>query len=235
MFKRAVVALLVVSAYPATAHAQALNCKVPQRLSANVRPSPPSNVGMVQVTGSLLALSWSPQYCRTRLASPRDRTQCSGANGRFGFILHGLWVEGAGRDDPEYCAPATPVPEAELKRNFCMTPSADLLQHEWAKHGTCGASDPAGYFAAARAQWSKLAFPNMDALSRRKLTVRQFKIAFAQANRGLPESAISVRTARGGWLNEVMLCLNTKGAYRACPAEDRGAPPQLDLKIWRGN
>ncbi len=227
-------ALLVVLA-PTIAQAQALNCKVPQSLSAEVRLSPQSNVGMVETTGSLLAISWSPQYCRNRLTNPRDKTQCSGANGRFGFILHGLWVETAGRNDPQFCAPATPVPESELKRNFCMTPSAALMQHEWAKHGTCATDTPERYFAAARRFWGKLAFPNMDALSHKALTVRQFQQAFAKANRGLPESAISVRTDRGGWLDEVMLCIGTKGEWRACPAEDRGAPPTLNLRIWRGN
>src|SRR3546814_7442293 len=34
------------------------------------------------VTGYLLALSWSPEFCRTRTESKRHRLQCSGEMGR---------------------------------------------------------------------------------------------------------------------------------------------------------
>lgn len=227
--------LALAALLPATAHAQALNCKVPKELTAAPARALPSNVGMVPVTGAKLALSWSPQYCKTRQASSRDRHQCSGAFGRFGFIVHGLWVEGEGRNDPEYCAPAKPLSAATLARNFCMTPSAALLQHEWTKHGTCASSEADPYFDEARRLYSGLVFPNMDALSRQKLTVRQFQTAFARANPRVPQGAIAITTDRGGWLKEVQLCLDTRNRWRNCPREDRGAPPQTALRIWRSN
>src|SRR3546814_14299066 len=62
------------------------------------------------VTGYLLALSWSPEFCRTRTESKRHRLQCSGEMGRFGFVLHGLWPDAAGRRDPRWCRPV-PLPE----------------------------------------------------------------------------------------------------------------------------
>src|SRR3546814_10698006 len=69
--------------------------------------------------------------------------------GRFGFVLHGLWPDSAGRRDPRWCRPV-PLPDpATIRANLCVTPSADLLAHEWAKHGSCRFSDAPRYFRAA--------------------------------------------------------------------------------------
>src|SRR3546814_2672867 len=96
-------------------------------------------------------MSWSPQHC-ARVRNPkaaRDRFQCAGESGRFGWVLHGLWPEADGPAYPQWCRPAKIVPAPVLRRHMCMTPSAQLLQHEWAKHGTCMSPHPAAYFRAA--------------------------------------------------------------------------------------
>src|SRR3546814_4423107 len=96
-------------------------------------------------------MSWSPQHCAD-VRNPngaRDRFQCSGENGRFGWVLHGLWPETDGPGYPQWCRPAKIVPQPVLKQHLCMTPSAQLLQHEWAKHGTCMSPHPAAYFRSA--------------------------------------------------------------------------------------
>ena len=62
--------------------------------------------------------------------------------GRFGFVLHGLWPNSGGGKHPQWCS-LTPRPSAEeLKANLCMTPAPWLLEHEWAKHGSCMTRSP---------------------------------------------------------------------------------------------
>src|SRR3546814_6675845 len=103
------------------------------------------------ITGYLLAMSWSPQHCAD-VRNPngaRDRFQCSGENGRFGWVLHGLWPETDSPGYPQWCRPAKIVTQPVLKQHLCMTPSAQLLQHEWAKQGTCMSPHPAAYFRSA--------------------------------------------------------------------------------------
>ncbi len=190
----------------------------------------------VTVGGYTLALSWSPQHCRER--GDERSFQCSRAN-RFGFVVHGLWPDGRGAVWPQYCRPAAPLPEAVIRRNLCMTPSVDLLQHEWARHGTCMASDPARYFDRARGLFDALRFPDMAALSRREgLTVAAFRRAFADANRHIPgvtERSVRVRLTDGGWIEELWLCLDTRLAYAPCRAgQSPGNRPADRMRIWRG-
>src|SRR3546814_8353082 len=85
-----------------------------------------SDVCSSDLTGYLLAMSWSPQHCAD-VRNPngaRDRFQCSGENGRFGWVLHGLWPETDGPGYPQWCRPAKIVPQPVLKQHLCMTPSA---------------------------------------------------------------------------------------------------------------
>ena len=182
------------------------------------------------VTGYQLALSWSPQYCRTQ---SKDG-QCNGANGRFGFILHGLWPEGASRDYPQWCT-APPLTEKIVREQYCTTPSARLIAHEWAKHGTCVTQNPADYFAASRKLYASVRYPDMGALSRRSIDVGAFKRLMSAANPRIVPSSLVVTTDRdGNWLREVRICLTKAMRPEPCPrGRSRGAPDGTPLKIWR--
>lgn len=92
--------------------------------------------------------------------------------------------DGAGLNDPKWCKRVSPVSAAVLKQNFCATPSAGLMQYEWAKHGSCVESDAERYFAAANRQYTRLRFPDMEALSRSQTDVGTFTTAFVAANPG---------------------------------------------------
>ncbi len=220
---------------PTTAFAQAQQCKVPDALPTPERESPPpGEVVNIRGTQNLLSLSWSPQFCRAAGDRAENRYQCSGEAGKFGFILHGLWPDVAGRRDPAWCGPAKPLPRALIRQHFCMTPSPDLLQHEWAKHGTCATSDPDKYFKAASLLYGALKFPDMDYLSRRRITVATVMGAFASQNPGIAPNMVSVQTTRDGWLQEVRICLDANMRPRRCAPEDRGTKPTRFVKIWRG-
>lgn len=213
--------------------AQAPHCVIPAELPEPrlTRPEPGA-VRNTRPTHYLLALSWSPQFCRDRGGDPEHASQC-GPGARFGFILHGLWPDGPGRDDPAWCAAPTRVARDTLRRHFCMTPSVDLLQHEWAKHGTCMARDPERYFRAGAILYRSLRWPDMRRLSFDRVSVDDFRGAFARANPGVPANAVLVQTTRGGWLREVQVCYGRDFRPRACPRGESGADGRQRLKIWR--
>jgi ribonuclease T2 len=222
-------------AAPAVLHAQASVCALPASLPRPVPDGPDADEPkrVMPIGGYTLALSWSPEYCRTRQASARDRIQCGGGN-RFGFTLHGLWPDGQGKSWPQYCAPAALLDEKVVRRNLCATPSPQLLQHEWAKHGTCMTPDPARYFATSTKLYRGITYPDMAALSRRPQTTASFSRAFARANPGLRADMIRLNVNRKGWLEEVWLCLGTDLAPRRCKATGEGARANAPVKIWRG-
>lgn len=186
---------------------------------------------VVPIGGYTLAISWSPEFCRGK---PATSFQCAG-RARFGFVLHGLWPDGEGKDWPQYCAPARIVPPRVIRGMMCATPSEQLIQHEWAKHGTCMSGEtPESYFARSSAMYRRLRFPDMDRLSRdRSLTVGGFQRAFAAANPGMRPDMMRVTVTRAGWLDEVWLCRDKRFNAVRCPAHQGGAAPGRPIRIQR--
>lgn len=220
-------------ALPSAALAQAASCIVPDVLpDVRAEAPPPAEIRKVPVTGYLLSLSWSPQYCRDKRSGALDTDQC-GKDVRFGFVLHGLWPEGDRQVDPAWCGEAKPIDAGLIKQHFCMTPSVRLLQHEWAKHGTCMADKPDRYFRAASILYSAVRFPDMDVLSRRGVTAGAFAAEFARVNSGLKPAMLSIVTTPGNWLKEVRICMDMAFKARACPRGEPTAPPKRRLNIWR--
>lgn len=229
---RVILALTMLAA-PLPALAQATTCRLPERIELP-RPerAPADEARRVRpIAGYLLALSWSPQFCRD--AAESNSFQCGGSN-RFGFILHGLWPEAADADFPRWCRAVPPLPAPVIRRNLCVSPSPQLIQRQWAKHGSCAARDPADYLAASARLYRTINYPDMDILSRRPLTIAQFTTAFTRANPRLPRGAITVSSGRGNWLNDVRICLDSRFRPRACPAFARGRAGNTPLRIWRG-
>lgn len=222
---------LAVVATPATA--QGWQCRVPPQVSVPAMPAPDAPPRVVPVTGYTLALSWSPEFCRTRKADPASATQCSGAMGRFGFVLHGLWPEGKRGAYPQWC-PVRRLPDAQtLRRNMCTTPSADLLMHEWAKHGSCMARDPAAYFDRGRTLFESVEFPDMARLSRQDgLNAGMVRQAMALANPRLRPDMVKLLLSRNGWLREVHLCHSRSFKPVRCPSGN-GPADSVPVKIWR--
>ncbi|RHW17413.1 ribonuclease T(2) [Sphingomonas gilva] len=216
---------------PAPVFAQTLSCPIPREIPRPyVERVPDDEEPVVRpVTGYVLALSWSPQYCRGRATRPRERLQCR--DGRFGFVLHGLWPQAAGGANPRWCAYAPRLPEALIRENLCISPSAQLIQHQWAKHGTCATTDARDYLRASKKLYAKLRYPDMASLARRGTTVAGFRRAFARANRWLPEASLGVATTRDDYLVEVKICLDAAFRPRRCNAYDRGRNASRPLRI----
>lgn len=221
---------------PAAAGAQALQCSLPSALPM-VRPDLPSDkepARVVPIGSYTLAISWTPNYCRAHGRDPSADFQCGSGN-RFGFTLHGLWPDGIGKEWPQYCRSTSLVPAPVIRGMLCSTPSAQLVQHEWAKHGTCMAGiTPAQYFSRSSTMYAALHFPDMDALSRAPLTAGKFATAMALANPGLAADAMRVTVDRQGWLEEVWICLDKRFAYTRCAPHSGGVAANATVKIWRG-
>ncbi len=220
--------------------AQAWQCQPPKYMPRPALEMPPINQSRrTAVDGYTLALSWSPEFCRGRTRDPAMRFQCSGDIGDFGFILHGLWPEAKGPKHPQYCRAVGVLPRSVVTGNICLSPSPQLLQHQWAKHGTCMAKTPDAYFAAARLLFDAIAFPDMARLSREPergtlLTAGVLASRIADLNEGLPSEAITVKTNARGWLQEIRICLGLDFRPRRCPAFARTSPAKAPVKIWRG-
>jgi ribonuclease T2 len=223
------------------AKAQAWQCRAPANLPRPKLEIPQkSQIRRTPVASYILAISWSPEYCRKRGKDAKNLIQCNGKIGDFGFILHGLWPEAKGPDYPQYCRSVGVLSRKVVANNICMTPDVQLLQHEWAKHGTCMARKPETYFETARLMFGAIEFPDMDRLSRQyrsgnPVNAAGMANAFAEINEGLPANSIKVKTNDRGWLEEIRVCLGKDFRPQRCPNFVQGAPAKAEVKIWRGS
>ncbi len=231
---RVVAVVAIGSLFAVTAaQAQATQCAIPPALKApRSENPPPGSQRILPISGFVLALSWSPQFCKLRVNESRFASQC-GAEPRFGFILHGLWPDAEGQSEPRWCRKVPALSRELVRQNFCSTPSPQLQQREWAKHGSCITRDPAVYFASATRLFTSIKAPDMNALSRSPLDARGFTAAFVAANPGVPASAIRLDLSDIGWLEEVRICYGTDYRPRACPRDIGGAGDGARVRIWR--
>ncbi len=235
--KRAALTLLVSAPLLASgthAFAQAYQCRVPQGQLSVPRIAPDGPARRTPVTGYTLALSWSPEFCRGREASGAHKRQCSGRDGRFGLIVHGLWPEGTGGNWPQWCSASSPSPDT-LRPHLCMMPSERMMAHEWAKHGSCMVRRPENYFKVSAILWRSLRLPDLDRLSRRKdLDAGTLRQAFAAANPGWKREQVGLQLNHNGWLEEIRLCYGKDFMPARCDARRYGPKDKTPVKIWRG-
>lgn len=220
---------------PSIANAQAYQCRAPSISSVpQIRQDGPRRD--LEVTGYTLALSWSPAFCRTRQDSRSHRVQCSGDNGRFGLVVHGLWPQSASGSWPQWCETSQRVTPRQVRDNMCMMPSARLIARQWAKHGSCMVRRPETYLAVTKVLWESLRIPDYDRISREEtLTAGRIRQAFADGNGRMwrPEN-VGVKLNEDGWLEEIRLCYNKRFRPTRCDRRRLGARDDAPAKIWRG-
>jgi len=197
-------------------------------------PTAEQPVRGVATTGYTLSLIWTPEHCYASRGHPQDGgdPECSGASAH-GFTLHGLWPDGDGLNRwPQYCHPVALLTDAQIAAGDRATPSPQLLQHEWAKHGSCVTNDPVSYFALEDRLYGGIHTPDMAALAhRRGLTVGDFESAFAAVNPGMRPDMMRLNVNKSGWLEEVWLCLGLDKRVRTCPASQGGAQPGDGVQV----
>lgn len=220
-------------AVPGALQAQAYQCRAPQVTSVpRVIPNGPPRT--TPVTGYTLALSWSPEFCRTRAVEPAHAMQCGGDRGSFGLVVHGLWPEGA-KGWPQWCRAKQALTPTDVRGAMCLMPSERLVARQWAKHGSCMVPRPDAYLKVIRILYSGLRLPDYDRISREEsLTAGRIRAAFADANPEWPESAIGIDLNPRGWLEEIRLCYSKRFRPVRCNASRWGARNTASAKIWRG-
>jgi ribonuclease T2 len=193
----------------------------------SLSPAKPAPVAVPEPQGDfdyyLLVLSWSPTHCSSDAGRGRDDDlQCR--SGRpFGFVLHGLWPQYE-RGWPERCSTEEPrsVSDSNMAAALKLSPSRQLVQHEWEKHGTCAGLTQEDYFAAAALAVESVAVPKAYRSPAQPLVVtpNAVKRAFLDANRGVPDDGLSATCSRNQ-LAEVWVCLDKNLNPRSCSAEVR--------------
>ncbi|MFW2829629.1 ribonuclease T2 [Sphingomonas sp. ID0503] len=216
----AFVALLPITAVAAPV------CAVPARVipAPETAPPPGEIVRDAPTTHYVLAMTWSPEWCRTHADNPDSRFECH--DNRFGLILHGLWPSNADGRHPRYCGPAPALSPGLVRRMLCTTPSAKLLQHEWAAHGTCGWDSAARYFGQATTLWQRLRRPEF----REDMTAGAIRDRFVALNPALPRKGVHIRVASGNRLDEIFICYDLKFRPRGCPMGP-GTPDGVRIRV----
>jgi ribonuclease T2 len=208
---------------------------LPARALPRPHPELPSDVQPVRktaTTGYTLSLIWTPELCQADRRENANDSKCV-ASSASSFMLHGLWPDGDGANRwPQYCHPVLILTAAELRSGYAATPSAQLLQHEWSKHGSCMTDNPTVYFADESRLFASIRYPDMRALSRRHdLTVTDFQTTFAAANPGMRADMLRLNVNKRGWLEEVWVCLGLDERPRPCPAFAGGARPGEPVRV----
>lgn len=165
----------------------------------------------------MLALSWSPGFCDIQREKYGDQLPASsqyqcGNNRTFGWVVHGLWPQNANArvvsDHPRFCKGDLPaLPKGLLAQYLAISPSEQLLQGEWEKHGSCAFDSAQQYFAKEQELFNALKLPNQK-LSRDELFGwmkqhnPQLKNAYLRASR-----------------NELFICYDKKWQVMNCQSK----------------
>ncbi len=141
-------------------------------------------------------------------------------------MVHGLWPQFES-GWPEFCALAEAdrfVPEALVDDYVDIVPSAGLIGHQWRKHGSCSGLDQAGYLAATRTAYERIAVPEVDALVGPDELVDpdDLEALFLDANEGMAADGIAI-SCTDGHVMEARVCLTTDYTFRSCLEVDRRA------------
>ncbi|MCI4665566.1 MAG: ribonuclease T2 [Neomegalonema sp.] len=158
----------------------------------------------------VLAMSWSPTFCRTR---PRS-IQC-GRGARF--VLHGLWPQFE-EGWPQNCETPHRRPSRELLRRFRhLNPDTGLLSYQWRKHGSCSGLSPAGYLEAASKAMALVKTPKelKSFSSDTRMDPKVIETAVIRANPALKRDGVTVKCRRGSF-SEIRVCFTRDLKPRRC-------------------
>lgn len=200
-------------------------------------PAPPSypRAGRAGASGDfdfyVLALSWSPGFCRTP-AGARAGKQCDPGAG-LGFVVHGLWPQYE-HGYPEDCSFGARTPSRiALQGAAGLYPSEGLARYEWRKHGVCAGKSPTDYFADVRRAHDAIVIPPpfQKATASQNWTSLDIERAFIAANSRLRPGMIGVACARGA-LQEVRICFSKDlRDFRSCPEVSRRGCPIGQISV----
>ena len=166
----------------------------------------------------LLNLSWAPEFCATH-AGTVSSSECDPAH-HFGFVVHGLWPENDDGSYPQNCASASPVAQSTVQHMLPVMPDRGLIQHEWARHGTCTGLAAQDYFNQIETAFRHIKIPPEYQRPSTPAGVSPSEVEqkFAQANNA-PVGAFRVVCSRSEL--DVEACLTKDLQFRQCGARLR--------------
>jgi ribonuclease T2 len=164
----------------------------------------------------LFTLSWAPEFCATNSAG-RSSAECDPKK-HMGLVVHGLWPQDNDGKWPESCSTTPPVASATVDHMMPIMPGLSLIQHEWAKHGTCSGLSPQDYFAAIEKLYTGLKVPNdfKTPPGSAQASPSGIEKEFASANNA-PAEAFRVSCPQNEF-SAVEICLSKDLQYQVCPS-----------------
>jgi ribonuclease T2 len=174
----------------------------------------------------VLSLSWSPTYCGSQ-SGQQDNSQCAPGR-RFAFVVHGLWPQYT-TGWPQDCNTSESwVQQDRIDAMMDIMPSKKLIIHEWKKHGTCAGVSQANYFRAIRLLFEKVKIPAryLSPTADVVTTPEQLVTDFVKTNRDLSANMISIQCGNArdqARLSELRICLDRRGNFAACGANENNS------------
>jgi len=161
----------------------------------------------------LLNLSWAPEFCAAH-AGQVSSSECDPAH-HFGFVVHGLWPEDDTGSYPQDCGSSSPVSQSIVQHMLTIMPNRGLIQHEWARHGTCTNLTAQDYFNQIDTAFRKVHIPPEYRNPAAPVTASpaQIEQKFAQANNA-PAGAFRVVCSQAEL--DVEACLTKDLQFRQC-------------------
>lgn len=163
-----------------------------------------------------LSLSWAPDFC----VSHTDPNECA-VGKQNGFLLHGLWPQFA-KGYPQSCS-TQPLTQELRDKYGPVFASPTLINHEWAKHGTCSGLAPEQYFELTSKLKNGLVIPDKFQHPQQPVSTSSadFAQAFVAANPGMTASGVLPFCSNGGkFLQEVHVCYDKTGKSQGCSAAE---------------
>jgi len=163
----------------------------------------------------LLTLSWAPQFCATS-GGERNPAECA-SNKHTGLVVHGLWPQFNDGKWPQDCASTPPVSSAMVQHMMNIMPGSSLIQHEWAKHGTCSGLSVQEYFGAIEKLYTGLHIPDdfKGSSSAAQTSPVDIETKFASAN-GASKEVFRVSCPQNQF-SAVEVCVSKDLQYQSCP------------------
>ncbi len=160
----------------------------------------------------LLNLSWAPAFCSAN-SGHASSSECDPAH-HFGFVVHGLWPENNNGSYPQNCGSSSPVSGSVVQHMLPIMPDRGLIQHEWARHGTCSGLAAQDYFGEIETAFGKVRIPPEYSNPRNAVSASPAEIEekFAQVNHA-PAGAFRVVCSRE---LDVEVCLTKDLQFRQC-------------------
>ena len=185
------------------------------------QPRPVAGIPQREFDYYVLAISWSPTFCKSPAGQkPEKNSQCKA---KLGFVIHGLWPQYNDGGHPESCPSnfkfETDFAEPEVKGVLRMPPGdMGLRKHEWDKHGTCSGLNPREYFKSAQIAAEKIVIPTNLVSPKEPISTNTdnlFKL-FQDVNPTMTYDSFEVAINPKGEVSELRICYDKNLNFAKC-------------------